>query len=148
MMYMPSLFGENLMDDFFDDASWLPYEPRYSQSTATGLMKTDIKENDHDYEMKVDLPGFKKEDLKLQLKDGYLNISASHNENKDEKDKSGKVVRQERYTGSMQRSFYVGEDVKQGDINAKFENGVLTLTIPKVEPKKEVPEEKYIAIEG
>ena len=148
MMYMPSLFGENLMDDFFnDDASWLSYEPRYNKSTAS-LMKTDIKENDHDYEMKIDLPGFKKEDLKLQLKDGYLNISASHNENKDEKDKSGKVVRQERYTGSMQRSFYVGEDVKQSDINAKFENGVLALTIPKVEAKKEVPEEKYIAIEG
>ena len=98
--------------------------------------------------MKIDLPGFKKEDLKLQLKDGYLNISASHNENKDEKDKSGKIVRQERYTGSMQRSFYVGEDVKQSDIAAKFENGVLALTVPKVEPKKEVPEEKYIAIEG
>lgn len=147
MMYMPSLFGENLMDDFFDDSSWLPYESGYNKSTAN-LMRTDIRENAQNYEMKVDLPGFKKEDLKLQLKDGYLNISASHNENKDEKDKSGKVVRQERYTGSMQRSFYVGEDVKQADINAKFENGVLTLTIPKVEPKKEVPEEKYIAIEG
>ena len=147
MMYMPSIFGENLMDDFFNDTSWLGYEPAYSKSTAN-LMKTDIKEHENNYEMKIDLPGFKKEDLKLQLKDGYLNISAAHNENKDEKDKSGKVVRQERYTGSMQRSFYVGENVKQSDIAAKFENGVLALNIPKVEPKKEVPEEKYIAIEG
>lgn len=145
MMYMPSIFGENLMDDFFNDA--FSYAPQYSKSTAN-LMKTDIKEQENGYEMKIDLPGFRKEDLKLQLKDGYLNISAAHNENKDEKDKSGKVVRQERYTGSMQRSFYVGENVKQSDITAKFENGVLALNIPKVDPKKEVPEEKYIAIEG
>lgn len=147
MMYMPSIFGENLMDDFFNDTNWLGYEPAYSKSTAN-LMKTDIKEQENSYEMKIDLPGFRKEDLKLQLKDGYLNISAAHNENKDEKDQSGKVVRQERYTGSMQRSFYVGENVKQSDITAKFENGVLALNIPKVDPKKEVPEEKYIAIEG
>ena len=145
MMYMPGIFGENLMDDFLNDA--FSYAPAYSKSTAN-LMKTDIKEQENGYEMKIDLPGFKKEDLKLQLKDGYLNISAAHNENKDEKDQSGKVVRQERYTGSMQRSFYVGENVKQSDIAAKFENGVLALSIPKVEPKKEVPEEKYIAIEG
>lgn len=147
MMYMPGIFGENLMDDFFNDTNWLGYEPAYSKSTAN-LMKTDIKEQENGYEMKIDLPGFRKEDLKLQLKDGYLNISAAHNENKDEKDQSGKVVRQERYTGSMQRSFYVGENVKQSDITAKFENGVLALNIPKVDPKKEVPEEKYIAIEG
>lgn len=147
MMYMPGIFGENLMDDFFNDTNWLGYEPAYSKSTAN-LMKTDIKEQENSYEMKIDLPGFKKEDLKLQLKDGYLTIAAAHNENKDEKDKSGKVVRQERYTGSMQRSFYVGETVKQSDITAKFENGVLALNIPKVDPKKEVPEEKYIAIEG
>lgn len=147
MMYMPGIFGENLMDDFFNDTNWLGYEPAYSKSTAN-LMKTDIKEHENGYEMKIDLPGFRKEDLKLQLKDGYLNISAAHNENKDAKDKSGKVVRQERYTGSMQRSFYVGENVKQNDISAKFENGVLALNIPKVDPKKEVPEEKYIAIEG
>lgn len=147
MMYMPGVFGENLMDDFFNDTNWLGYEPAYSKSTAN-LMKTDIKEQENSYEMKIDLPGFRKEDLKLQLKEGYLTISATHNENKDEKDQSGKVVRQERYTGSMQRSFYVGEDVKQSDITAKFENGVLALNIPKVEPKKEVPEEKYIEIEG
>ena len=145
MMYMPGIFGENLMDDFFNDA--FSYAPAYSKSTAN-LMKTDIKEQENSYEMKIDLPGFKKEDLKLQLKDGYLTIAAAHNENKDEKDQSGKVVRQERYTGSMQRSFYVGENVKQSDITAKFENGVLALNIPKVEPKKELPEESYIEIEG
>ena len=144
-MYMPGIFGENLMDDFFNDA--FSYAPAYSKSTAN-LMKTDIKEQENSYEMKIDLPGFKKEDLKLQLKDGYLTIAAAHNENKDEKDQSGKVVRQERYTGSMQRSFYVGENVKQSDITAKFENGVLALNIPKVEPKKELPEESYIEIEG
>ena len=145
MMYMPGIFGENLMDDFFNDA--FSYAPAYSKSTAN-LVKTDIKEQENSYEMKIDLPGFKKEDLKLQLKDGYLTIAAAHNENKDEKDQSGKVVRQERYTGSMQRSFYVGENVKQSDITAKFENGVLALNIPKVEPKKELPEESYIEIEG
>ncbi len=146
MMYMPSVFSDNLIDNFFNDG-WLGYQPSSYNKTAS-LMKTDIKEQEHEYEMKVDLPGYQKEDLKLQLKDGYLSIGASHHENKDEKDKKGRVIRQERYSGSVQRSFYVGEDVKQENIHAKFENGVLTLTIPKEEPKKEVPEEHYIEIAG
>ena len=146
MMYMPRVFSDNLIDNFFDDG-WFGYQPSYNKAT-TNLMKTDIKEHEHDYVMSVELPGFKKEDLKLQLKDGYLSIGASHNENKDEKDKKGRIVRQERYTGSVQRSFYVGEDVKESDISAKFENGVLSLTIPKAEAKKEVPEEHYIEIAG
>lgn len=148
MMYMPSVFGENLLDDFFND-DWFDFKPAYRyRQNAAGLMKTDIKENDKDYEMNVELPGFKKEDLKLELKDGYLTIQAAHNENKDEKDKNGKMVRQERYSGSMQRSFYVGDDLKEEDIHAKFADGVLTIAIPKKETEQQIPEKKTIAIEG
>jgi HSP20 family protein len=148
MMYMPSVFGENLLDDFFND-DWFDYQPAYRyRQNAAGLMKTDIKENDKDYEMNVELPGYKKEDLKLELKDGYLTIQAAHNENKDEKDKNGKMVRQERYSGSMQRSFYVGDDLKEEDIHARFVDGVLTIAIPKKEIEQQIPEKKTIAIEG
>ena len=148
MMYMPSVFGENLLDDFFND-DWFDYQPAYRyRQNAAGLMKTDVKENDKDYEMNVELPGYKKEDLKLELKDGYLTIQAAHNENKDEKDKNGKMVRQERYSGSMQRSFYVGDDLKEEDIHARFVDGVLTIAIPKKEAKQQIPEKKTIAIEG
>lgn len=98
----------------------------------------------------MDLPGFKKDELSLELNDGYLTITASKGLDKDEKEKkSGKFVRRERYAGSMSRSFYVGEEVKQEDIHAKYESGVLKLSIPKAEEKKpEVEEKKYIAIEG
>lgn len=145
MMYMPSVFNENLLDDFFDGANLFGYVP-VSRKMSTELMKTDIKEHENHYEMQIDLPGFKKEDLKLQLNNGYLTILASHDENKDEKDKDGKVVRQERYSGSMQRSFYVGDNLKQEDISAKFENGVLMLDVPKKAPEKEVSETKYIEV--
>lgn len=144
-MYMPSVFNENLLDDFFDGANLFGYVP-VSRKMSTEFMKTDIKEHENHYEMQIDLPGFKKEDLKLQLNNGYLTISASHDENNDEKDKDGKVVRQERYSGSMQRSFYVGDNLKQEDISAKFENGVLILNVPKKAPEKEVSETKYIEV--
>lgn len=145
MMYIPSVFNENLLDDFFDGANLFGYVP-VSRKMSTEFMKTDIKEHENHYEMQIDLPGFKKEDLKLQLNNGYLTISASHDENKDEKNKDGKVVRQERYSGSMQRSFYVGDNLKQEDISAKFENGVLMLDVPKKAPEKEVSETKYIEV--
>ena len=123
-MLMPSIFGENLFDDWMD-----------------------VKETDTSYELDVDLPGYKKEDVSAKLEDGYLTISASRNANNDEKDKEGRYIRRERFTGQCSRSFYVGEGVTQEDIKARFENGILKLSIPKVE-KKQVEEKKYISIEG
>ena len=110
-------------------------------------MKTDIKENDKGYELDVDLPGYKKEDVKAELKDGYLTISASNDNTKEEKDEDGKYIRKERYTGAVSRSFYVGKYVTEEDIHAKFENGILKLSVPKVDAPK-VEENKYISIEG
>ena len=110
-------------------------------------MKTDVKEKDGNYEVAIDLPGFKKDEITAELKDGYLTISAAKGLDKDEKDKEGKYIRRERYSGQCARTFYVGEAVTQEDIKAKFEDGILKVTIPKVEPKK-VEDKKYIAIEG
>ena len=139
-MYMPSIFGENLFDDFMD----FPFGGKKINT----MMKTDIRDTDSSYELDIDMPGFKKEDIKAQLKDGYLTISASTSANNDEQDKDGRYIRRERYAGSCSRSFYVGEGVKEEDIRAKFENGILKLSIPKVENKPQVEEQKYIAIEG
>ena len=110
-------------------------------------MNTDIKENDNDYELTMNLPGVKKEDVTAELKDGYLTIHATSNQNKDEKDEDGKYIRRERYSGSCNRSFYVGDAVTEEDIKANFENGTLKMTIPKKEAKA-VPEKKFISIEG
>ncbi len=158
-MMVPSIFGENLFDDFFDDLFGFPaVDERPMQKAqkklygrhAANMMKTDVREHDDHYEVDIDLPGFKKEELSLELKDGCLVISAAKGFDKEEKEeKSGKLIRQERYAGSVSRSFYVGEDVKQEDIHAKYENGVLKLSIPKADPQKpQVEEKKYIAIEG
>ena len=111
-------------------------------------MKTDVRETDDAYEVDIDLPGFKKDEVTAQLNDGYITISASKGLDKDEKDKkSGKYIRKERYAGSMSRSFYVGEDVTQDEISAKFENGILQLKVPK-KANKAVEGKNYIAIEG
>lgn len=158
-MMLPSVFGENLFDDFFDDFFDFPaFDDKAMQKAqrklygrhASNMMKTDVQEHDDHYEVDIDLPGFKKEELSLELKEGYLVISAAKGLDKSETEKkTGKFVRQERYAGSMSRSFYIGEDVKQEDIHAKYENGVLRLSIPKMEEKKpQVAEKKYIAIEG
>ncbi|WP_405379658.1 Hsp20/alpha crystallin family protein [Phascolarctobacterium sp.] len=149
-MMMPSVFGESLFDDFMD----FPFEkeffsrrnPLYGKR-AQNVMKTDIKETDAGYEMDIDLPGFKKEDVSAKLEKGYLTITAAKGLDKDEKNDKGVYIRRERYTGECARTFFVGEDVKQEDIKAKFEDGILKVSIPKVEPKK-VEEKKYIAIEG
>ncbi|MBR1391751.1 MAG: Hsp20/alpha crystallin family protein [Lachnospiraceae bacterium] len=147
-MLMPSIFGENLLDDFFDGfASPARYMGRYNTSTA-GIMKTDVKENEKGYELDIDLPGYQKEDVKAELKDGYLTISATTKNEKDEKDKDHKYIRRERYYGSCSRSFYVGDAVTQEEIKARFDNGILKVSIPKKEAKSEVEESKYIAIEG
>ena len=140
-MMLPSILGENLLDNWFDD-DWNSWD--YSN---TSLMNTDIKENDNDYELTMNLPGVKKEDVTAELKDGYLTIHATSNQNKDEKDEDGKYIRRERYSGSCNRSFYVGDAVTEEDIKANFENGTLKMTIPKKEAKV-VPEKKFISIEG
>ena len=145
-MLMPSIFGENLFDDFMDGFAFPTANWNYAKNTAN-VMKTDIKENDKGYELDVDLPGYKKEDVKAELKDGYLTISASNDNTKEEKDEDGKYIRKERYTGSVSRSFYVGKYVTEEDIHAKFENGFLKLSVPKVDAPK-VEENKYISIEG
>ena len=141
-MLMPSLFGENLLDDFFD----MPM--RSYRTQRENLMTTDIKEKDGNYEISMNLPGFKKEDIHAELKDGYLTISASTQRNNDEKDEEGRYIRKERYSGSCSRSFYVGDGIQETDIKAKFEDGVLKLDIPKVEAKPAVEEKHYISIEG
>ena len=145
-MLMPSIFGENLFDDFMDGFAFPTANWNYAKNTAN-VMKTDIKENDKGYELDVDLPGYKKEDVKAELKDGYLTISASNDNTKEEKDEDGKYIRKERYTGAVSRSFYVGKYVTEEDIHAKFENGILKLSVPKVDAPK-VEQNKYIAIEG
>ena len=140
-MLLPSIFGEDLFDDWMMD---FPFRG----NASTGLMKTDVKETENSYELDMDMPGFEKGDIKAELKNGYLTISASSHKDNDEKDNDGKYIRRERYSGSCSRSFYVGEDVKQEDIKAKFENGILKVTVPKKEEKPAVEENKYISIEG
>ena len=149
-MMMPSIFGENLFDDWmdfpFDDEFFGRKNPLYGKH-AKNMMKTDVRETDNGYELDIDLPGFKKDEISAQLKDGYLTISAAKGLDKDEKEKDGKYIRRERYAGTMSRSFYVGEGVEQDDIHAKYENGILKLSIPKKDAK-EVEQKKYISIEG
>lgn len=146
-MLMPSIFSENLFDNFFG----LEHPtPRYQRANTSEIMKMDVKEFEAGYELDISLPGYKKEDIQAELKDGYLTISAQTSQSDDQKDdKTGKYIRRERYYGSCSRSFYVGSDVKQEDVKAKFENGVLKLAIPKIEAKKpDAKEKKLIAIEG
>ena len=145
-MLMPSIFGENLFDNFFDDF-YRPVErkPAPAQHRAAA-MRTDVKETENGFELAIDLPGYKKEDVQAELKDGYLTITASVNKNNDEKDEHGKYIRRERYCGSCSRSFLVGEHLTQEDIKARFENGVLMIDIPKKEAKPEIEEKKYITI--
>ena len=146
---LPSIFSENLFDDFFGDdwmrfPVWSGRDPLYGKQ-AKNLMKTDVRETEHTYEVDMDLPGFKKDEIKLDLKDGYLTISAAKGLDKDEKDKEGKYIRQERYAGACSRSFYVG-DVETKDVSAKYEDGILKISLPK-EAKKELPASSAIAIE-
>ncbi|CVI68631.1 putative Hsp20 family chaperone [Clostridiales bacterium CHKCI001] len=150
-MMMPSIFGESLFDDDWMD---FPFEreffgkknPLYGKH-AKNMMKTDVRETEDGYEVDIDLPGFKKDEINAKLENGYLTVSASKGLDKDEKDKEGKYIRQERYAGAMSRSFYVGDDLTQEDIKAKYENGILKLSLPKKEAKA-VEQKRYIEIEG
>ncbi len=147
---LPSIIGENLFDDWFGFPTFPEFrdaEKKLYGRRASREMRTDVHEHDDHYEVDVDLPGFKKEEIRLDLENGYLTVSASKSLDEEETTKKGKVIRRERYAGAMQRSFYVGEDVKAEDVAAKFENGVLTLNIPKKDQPK-LPEKKTIAIEG
>ena len=148
-MLLPSIFGESLFDDFDNlmNFSFPDVDKTLYGKHAKNMMKTDVKETEKGYEVAVDLPGFKKDEIQLELNDGYLTISAEKGLDKEEKDKKDKYIRRERYAGSMSRTFYVGESVTENDIHAKYENGILTLDVPKEEAKK-VPEKRYISIEG
>lgn len=143
-MLLPSIFGENFLDDWMD---FPDVDRKLYGRHASQVMKTDVHENEQGYEVDIDLPGFKKEEINLTLENGYLTVSAAKSLDNEKKNIKGKVIRQERYTGSMQRSFYVGDEITETDIKAKFEDGVLKLTVPKKEAPK-IPESRTIAIEG
>lgn len=154
-MLRPSIFGENLFEDFFDFPDFDKMEQQMNRKLyghhGRDLMKTDIKEHESEYEMLIDLPGFKKEEINVQLLNGYLTISAVRGLDKDEQDKdTGKYIRRERYVGSCQRAFYVGKDIKQEDIKASFKHGILSLKVPKSNPdmKKIENNNNNIYIEG
>ena len=147
---LPSIFGENLFDDFFMD----PFnDPLFNSSRnalygkhSKNMMKTDVRETDGSYELDIDLPGFKKDEINAEIRDGYLSVSAAKGLDKDESDKDGRYIRRERYAGQCSRSFYVGEGVTEQDISAKFEDGILRLSIPKKE-QPQLPQTRRIAIE-
>ena len=149
-MMMPSIFGENLFDDWMD----FPFEneffgkknPLYGKHTKN-MMKTDVRETDNSYEVDIALPGFKKDEISVELKDGYLTINAAKGLDKDQKDKDGSYIRRERYAGSMTRSFFVGNGITKEEIHAKYENGILMLSVPK-KAAKAVENNHYISIEG
>ena len=145
-MMMPSIFGENLFDDFMNDFSF-PTFPNVDKELygkhAKNLMKTDVKETENAYEIDIDLPGFKKDEIQMELKDGVLTVSAAKGLDKDEEDKKGNYIRKERYAGSMSRSFYVGKHVTVEDVHPKYENGILSFSVPKEEAKP--VEEKFFS---
>ena len=152
-MLMPSIFGNDMFGDFFtdpwfDDKEFKDMQKKLYGHRAKNVMSTDVKELENGYELEMDLPGFKKDEIKASVENGYLTISAARGLDEDEKDKkSGKYIRRERYAGACERSFYVGEGISQDDIKASFQHGILKLFIPK-EPEKSVEEKKYVAIEG
>ena len=144
---MPSVFGKDIFDDFMDDFGFPDVNKELYGKHAKNVMKTDVRELEDGYEIIMDLPGFKKDEIEIMLENGYLNVSATKGLDKDESDKAGKYIRRERYAGSMSRSFYVGDDITHEDIHAKFENGILKLDVPKKEAKA-VEAKKRVAIEG
>ena len=149
-MLLPTIFG----NEFFDDMMSFPrfedfgdVDRKLYGRHADRVMKTDVTEHEDRYEIDIDLPGFKKDELELSLQNGYLTVTAAKGLDKDEKSAEGKLIRQERYAGAMQRSYFVGKELTEEDIKAKFENGVLSLNIPTKDERK-LPEKKTIMIEG
>ena len=146
---LPSIFRDNLFDDMFDfdfdkefDRMMRPLYGKHAQN----MMKTDVRETGNSYELDIDLPGFKKDEITIQLDNGYLSISAAKGLDKDEEKKDGKYIRRERYAGAMNRTFYVGDNLTQQDIQAKFEDGILKISVPKKDVQQ-IEQNKYIAIE-
>ncbi len=139
MMMIPRRNHFDLFDEMFRDP--------FFEGSESKVMKTDIKEKKDKYLIDIDLPGYEKEDIKMEISDGYLTVHASVNKEVDDEKEKGKYVRKERYVGECSRSFYVGENVKEEEIKAKFKNGTLTIEVPKKDDKKELPEKKYIPIE-
>ena len=147
---LPSIFGENLFDDWFGFPGFRELQNmdrKLYGRHAAHEMRTDVHEHDDHYEVDIDLPGFKKDEVTLELENGYLTVTAAKGLDKDETTKKGKLIRQERWAGTLQRSFYVGEEVTQADIGAKLEHGVLSINVPKKEAQK-LPEKQTIMIEG
>ena len=150
-MMMPRIFGENLFDDFMNDFAFPAFpnvEKKLYGKHARNLMKTDVKDTDTGYEVDVDLAGFKKDEIQIELEKGFLTVTAAKGLDKDEKDKKDNYIRRERYAGSMSRCFYVGEHVTEDDIHPKYENGILSFTVPKEEAKAIEDKKHYISIEG
>ncbi len=146
-MMFNNIYRRNLFDDFFDDFARPSGRLGIGQSTPAPMMKTDVKEVANGFELDIELPGYKKEDITAELKKGYLTITAVKNSDEGEKDENGKYLRRERYFGSCSRSFYVGEKLNQEDITAKFEDGILKVNIPKKEPKPEIEDKHFINID-
>lgn len=148
-MMLPAIFGENLFDTWMGNAfsNFINADRELYGKHSKNMMKTDVKETDDAYQVAVELPGFDRSEISAELQDGYLTITASRSLDKDEQDKEGSYIRRERYAGTMQRSFYVGREVRQEDIRAKYESGVLKLEVPKQDTKA-VEQSRYIAIEG
>ena len=144
---LPVVYGENMFDDLFNNGFFGSHNPLFGKN-ARNLMKTDIRETDDAkaYRLAVELPGFKKDEISLDLRDGYLTISAEKGLDKDEENKNGKYIRRERYAGAMNRTFYVGDNLTQQDIKAKFEDGILKISVPKKDVQQ-IEQNKYIAIE-
>lgn len=144
-MLVPSIFNDNFVDSVFDDMFSFPFSGMSRQ--RNNQMSTDVQDLGKDYQLDIELPGYDKKDIRAELRNGYLTILASTASDKEEKDSDGKFVRRERYSGNCQRSFYVGDNLKETDIHANFENGILKLVFPKEEQRQPVEEKKYIAIE-
>ena len=149
---LPSIFRDNLFDDMFDFDDFdkefnRMMRPLYGKH-AQNMMKTDVRETDNSYELDIDLPGFKKDDVQAELKDGYLTIAAQTQSESEDKDEKGTYVRKERFSGKCSRTFYVGDDIEEDDIRAKFEDGVLKIAVPKKQEQPKLEEKKAIAIEG
>ena len=145
-MMMPSIFRESLFDTFMDDFAFPGIDKALYGKQSNNLMKTDVKETDGGYMVEIDLPGFQKGEIRTQLDNGYLTVSAS--KGLDKESGEGNYVRRERYAGSMSRSFYVGDHVTEADIHPKYENGILTFNLPRKEQKAVEEKKRYIAIEG
>lgn len=145
-MLVPSIFANDLFDNFFND-TYRPNGNLIHSANSRDLMNTDIKEFEDKYELGIELPGYEKEDVSASLKDGYLTIEAERHADNEIKDKNGKYIRKECFTGKCQRSFYVGDQITQEDIHAAFNNGILSITVPKIKEQPKVEENRYIAIE-